>query len=124
MSLNLFFWMKETTQRSYYAFTETVFKSLFLVVELSGLPPGQSRVLGLDTVVDHVGGDDGRNNEEEGFPDPPESVGDSLGDGSGEGPLLHGRQVVLGGAADGGEGAEAQTASCEGGTHLVSEEEF
>ena len=48
-----------------------------------------------------------RNNVEEAGSEPPEGVRDALGDHSGEGALLERRDVVAGGAADGGQLAEA-----------------
>ena len=45
--------------------------------------------------------------------DSPDGVGDSLGDGASEGPLLEGGDVVLGGATNGGKLAEAFGQTCQ-----------
>ena len=50
---------------------------------------------------DEVGHDEGRQDDEDGLPDPPESVGETLGEGASKSLLLQGGNVVLGGASDG-----------------------
>ena len=55
---------------------------------------------------------------EEVWPDPPEDVGQAVGEGAGEGALLKGRQVVGGRAADGRQLAEALAQAGKGRPHL------
>ena len=63
---------------------------------------------------DEVRHDEGRNNNEEGAPDSPQSVGETLGKGSSKGPLLNGRDVVLGGASNSHTKlAKAKSKSCK-----------
>ncbi len=57
--------------------------------------------------IDHVGDDEWGCNVKNADPDSPEGVGDALGDHSGEGSLLEGRDVVSGRAPDRGQLAEA-----------------
>ena len=52
---------------------------LSLVIELSGLFPLEPVVLLLSLGEDEVGHDEGRKDDEDGLPDPPESVGKTFG---------------------------------------------
>ena len=63
---------------------------------------------------DEVGHDEGRQDDEDGLPDPPEGVGETLGEGASESLLLQGGNVVFGGASDGhAEVAESKSKSGE-----------
>ena len=67
---------------------------------------------------DEVGHDEGREDNADWFPDPPEGVGKPLGEGSGESLLLQGRNVVLGGPSDGhAEVTKAEPESSEWSPH-------
>jgi len=91
------------------------------VVELAGLFPLKPVVLLLCLGEDQVGHDEGGNHSEEGLPDSPEDVWQTLREGSGKGFLFHGRQMVLGGAPDGDpEVSEAKTISDKGSPHFIS----
>ena len=74
---------------------------LGLVIKLSGLFPLKPLVLLLCLGEDEVGHDEGREDDEDGLPDPPEGVGKTLGEGASKSLLLQGGNVVFGGASDG-----------------------
>ena len=68
---------------------------------------------------DEVGHDEGRQDDEDRLPDPPESVGKTLGEGASKSLLLQGGNVVLGGASDGdAEVTESKSKSSERGPHV------
>merc|ERR1719481_837896 len=67
---------------------------LLLMVELSRLLPHQPLVLGLSLSVDDVGHHEGNKHGQEGFPDSPEGIGNTLRDGSSKCPLEN-QEILL-----------------------------
>ena len=70
--------------------------------------------------VEQVAEDEWWRDVENADPDSPEGVGDALGDQSGEGFLLEGRDVVAGRATDRGQLAEAVCQTSSGQLHADS----